>query len=100
MNTVISIVRMAIFGLHISWVIYSIALVYLHSEFVDRWPVWLYMTGLFFASFILTSMIYEKTLPMSEKTDKNLKGFVIMFRYMLYATLALIINVIIRAIFS
>lgn len=77
-------IRISIFVLHTLWVVKSIVEI-LKVELLKGYDIFQYalITFAFLASYILFSMLYEKTIPQSKRSDKILSRFVYMFETML-----------------
>lgn len=100
LNIILRGIRISIFVLHTLWVIRSILEIF-KAEVVKGYDIFMYIliTGAFFGTYILFSMLYEKTIPTSKRSDRILSRFVYMFETMLVTSGALILSVIIKRLF-
>jgi len=92
--------RISIFVLHTLWVLRSVFIIF-KTELLKGYDIfeYIFLTGAFFGSYILFSMLYEKSIPSSKRTEKVLARFVLMFKTMLITTGVLALSIIIKRLF-
>jgi hypothetical protein len=99
LNKILRFIRISIFVLHTLWVAKSVVSIFRFEMLKQTIFIYVLLTGLFFASFILFSMLYEKTIPSGKKNDIVLGRFVSMFKVMVTTSALLVLTIIIKSIF-